>query len=78
MQNINAFLEAARKFGLKEADLFTADQLYYASDFQKVITCISTLSSSSQCKGAGECSHARLCPVDPDCILFLLLCFGYS
>jgi len=53
MQNINAFLEAARKFGLKEGDLFTVDQLYYASDFQKVITAISTLSNAPQCKGAG-------------------------
>jgi len=46
MQNINSFLAACPKFGLKEADLFSADQLYYASDFQRVIACLSSLSRS--------------------------------
>ena len=34
MQNINSFLTAlVDKFGLKQSELFTAEQLYYASDF---------------------------------------------
>ena len=44
MQNINAFLEAVPKVGVKDADLFTADELYYASDFPKVIHTLSVLS----------------------------------
>lgn len=53
MQNINGFLAACPKFGLKESDLFTADQLYYASDFQKVISSISKLSLSPTAKLKG-------------------------
>lgn len=47
MQNINSFLAALPvHFGLKEKDLFTADQLYYASDFAKVVSCLSLLSKT--------------------------------
>ena len=38
MQNINSFLSACvSTFGLKPADLFSADELYYASNFPKVL-----------------------------------------
>eukprot|EP00038_Savillea_parva_P023433 m.40912 g.40912 ORF g.40912 m.40912 type:complete len:809 (+) comp6046_c0_seq2:199-2625(+) len=54
MQNINAFLDAAStKFKLKDADLFTAEMLWYASDFPKVMSCLSALSSTSLCKSVG-------------------------
>ncbi len=46
MQNINSFLAALPSFSLKEKDLFTADQLYYASDFPKVLSCLSILSKT--------------------------------
>ena len=37
MQNINSFLAAAKKVGIKDdADLFDADDLFYALDFAKV------------------------------------------
>eukprot|EP00051_Salpingoeca_urceolata_P001684 m.43077 g.43077 ORF g.43077 m.43077 type:complete len:802 (-) comp11610_c0_seq2:431-2836(-) len=63
MQNINSFLAACKThFGLKEADLFTADQLYYASDFAKVVT---TLSSLSQTVIAGIAGHQRF-PLDAE------------
>jgi len=45
MQNINSFLEVAGKW-CKSGDLFTADELYYASDFPKVIQCLSAVSGS--------------------------------
>lgn len=45
MQNINSFLEVAGKW-CKSRDLFTADELYYASDFPKVIQCLSAVSGS--------------------------------
>lgn len=44
MQNINAFLDLCPKFGVKSGDLFDADELYYASDFPKVVTCLEKLS----------------------------------
>ena len=54
MQNINAFLASAEKqFGIKPADLFTADQLYYASDFAKVVACLSLLSKTQLAGLAG-------------------------
>jgi hypothetical protein len=37
MRNINSFLAACQtQLGLKQSDLFTAEELYYASDFAKV------------------------------------------
>lgn len=37
MQNINRFLEACHKrFRMRDSELFTADELYYASNFAKV------------------------------------------
>jgi hypothetical protein len=37
MQNINSFLGAlTSQFGLKPADVFEADDLFYAADFNKV------------------------------------------
>lgn len=54
MQNINSFLGACPKFGLKSDDLFTADELYYASNFQKVITCLSALSRTNSAKMSAE------------------------
>ncbi len=54
MQNINSFLAAAQeKFGLKPTDLFMADQLYYASDFAKVISALSLLSKTQLAGLAG-------------------------
>eukprot|EP00729_Bicosta_minor_P001740 gene1740-6643_t len=53
MQNINSFLEVAAKMGVKSADLFTADELYYASDFPKVIQCLLALSDSKSARNAG-------------------------
>eukprot|EP00040_Diaphanoeca_grandis_P021369 m.113851 g.113851 ORF g.113851 m.113851 type:complete len:782 (-) comp28302_c0_seq1:91-2436(-) len=53
MQNINSFLQACPNFGVKSNDLFTADELYYASNFQKVIACLSMLSRSNQAKLSG-------------------------
>ena len=49
MQNINAFLDVCPKLGVK-SDLFNADELYYASDFPKVITCLEKLSKSKAAK----------------------------
>jgi len=53
MQNINAFLESAEKFGVPEKHLFDADELYYASDFPKVIACLSALSKTKSAKTRG-------------------------
>lgn len=54
MQNINSFLAAAEKqFNLKAQELFTADQLYYASDFARVINCLSLLSKTQAAGLAG-------------------------
>jgi len=53
MQNINSFLQACPNFGIKSGDLFTADELYYASNFQKVIACLSLISRSNQAKLSG-------------------------
>ena len=47
MRNINAFLDAIQKMGVKERDCFTADQLYYASDFPRVVNTLSLLSKTS-------------------------------
>jgi len=52
MQNINSFLEVASKWCGK-SDLFTADELYYASDFPKVIQCLSAVSASKACATRG-------------------------
>jgi guanine nucleotide exchange factor VAV len=52
MQNIQGFLEAASKFGVKESELFQADELYYASDFPKVLSCLSVLSGTKACRVA--------------------------
>eukprot|EP00043_Microstomoeca_roanoka_P009973 m.95012 g.95012 ORF g.95012 m.95012 type:complete len:787 (+) comp14747_c2_seq1:104-2464(+) len=47
MQNINRFLETlVKQFRMKEGDLFTADELYYASNFAKVVETISLLSQN--------------------------------
>lgn len=47
LQNINSFLAACQtQFGLSDKDLFSADQLYYASDFAKVVKTISLLSKT--------------------------------
>jgi len=55
MENINAFLHACETtFKLKESDMFTADQLYYASDFQQVISCLSTLSRCKAVQRSGK------------------------
>lgn len=52
MQNINAFLDVAQKW-VSDSELFTADELYYASDFPKVISALSALSRSRTAKMAG-------------------------
>ena len=52
MQNINAFLESAEKFGVPSKHLFDADELYYASDFPKVIACLSALSRTKAASNA--------------------------
>lgn len=47
MQNINSFLSTCVAiFGLKPTDLFTADELYYASNFSKVVHTLSLLSKT--------------------------------
>jgi len=46
MRNINAFLAAVQSLGIKEKDCFTADQLYYASDFPRVMNTLSLLSKT--------------------------------
>eukprot|EP01147_Barroeca_monosierra_P010411 gene10411-2542_t len=47
MQNINRFLEACHKrFRMRDSELFTADELYYASNFAKVADTISLLSKN--------------------------------
>jgi len=53
MQNIQGFLESASKFGVKDGDMFAADELYYASDFPKVLSCLSVLSGTKACRNAG-------------------------
>ena len=54
MKNINSFLTACQAtFGLKSSDLFTAEHLYYASDFAKCVHTISLLSKSQQAGLAG-------------------------
>lgn len=53
MQNINSFLEAAKKFGVKDEDLFEADDLYYALDFGIVLGCISEVSLTKISQKAG-------------------------
>eukprot|EP00040_Diaphanoeca_grandis_P019004 m.100075 g.100075 ORF g.100075 m.100075 type:complete len:776 (-) comp27218_c0_seq1:153-2480(-) len=55
MENIEGFLHACvNTFKLKDTDMFTADQLYYASDFQKVISCLSALSRSKVVAKSGQ------------------------
>lgn len=45
IQNINLFVTTCTAvFGLKPADMFTAEELYYASNFAKVVTVLSLLS----------------------------------
>lgn len=47
MQNINGFLNACvSTFSLKPSDLFSADELYYASNFPKVVHTLSLLSKT--------------------------------
>lgn len=53
MQNINSFLAALNQFGIKPDELFTADELYYASDFAKVIASLSRFSKTQICGLAG-------------------------
>ncbi|EGD78927.1 hypothetical protein PTSG_11799 [Salpingoeca rosetta] len=54
MQNINRFLEACQdKFRMKKTDLFTADELYYASNFAKVVETLSLLSKTPPAGMAG-------------------------
>eukprot|EP00052_Salpingoeca_macrocollata_P034789 m.12643 g.12643 ORF g.12643 m.12643 type:complete len:807 (+) comp6968_c0_seq1:124-2544(+) len=54
MQNINNFLTVCSTvFGLKAGDLFTADELYYASNFAKVVETLSLLSKSQLAGLAG-------------------------
>ena len=44
MQNIHSFLAALPSLGV--TDLFEADELYYASDFSRVVNTLSKLSKS--------------------------------
>ena len=53
MQNINSFLEACSNFKIGEKDLFEADELFYASDFPKVLTCLSAMSKTPVAGMAG-------------------------
>lgn len=54
MQNINKFLEVCqKKFRMKEGELFTADELYYASNFPKVVASLSALSRTPPVGVAG-------------------------
>ena len=60
MQNINAFLNACvSPCGLKQSDLFTAEQLYYASEFFLVCA----VDMSSHCLNAlRSFKPSRRCP----------------
>eukprot|EP00045_Choanoeca_perplexa_P000671 m.15423 g.15423 ORF g.15423 m.15423 type:complete len:783 (+) comp10462_c0_seq1:26-2374(+) len=54
MQNINQFLEAlSNTFKLKDSQIFAADQLYYASNFAKVVDTLSAMSRSPKVAAAG-------------------------
>ena len=67
MQNINRFLEACqKKFRMKENELFTADELYYASNFPKVVETLSQLSKTPPVGLAGF-GYVPLC--------LMMLCF---
>ena len=70
MQNINTFLEAAKKLGVAEADLFEPDDLYYALDFGVVLGCISELSltKASQKAGGTKPPPIPFCPFLTDFI----------
>jgi hypothetical protein len=47
MQNINNFLAiCAGNFGIKASDLFSAEELYYATEFSKVVVTLSILSKT--------------------------------
>lgn len=69
MQNINSFLGALQSsFGMKQADFFTADQLYYASDFARVVNTISLLSRTQAAGIAGfkyviSSCHGEISPI---------------
>ena len=53
-ENINSFLHACSKhFGLLKDDLFKVDDLFYASDFGKVIHTIHKLSTTPQAVAKG-------------------------
>eukprot|EP01135_Chromosphaera_perkinsii_P012080 Nk52_evm18s2579 gene=Nk52_evmTU18s2579 len=53
-ENINSFLDAcSRHFGLLKSDLFKVDDLFYASDFGKVIHTINKLSTTPQAVSRG-------------------------
>lgn len=40
MSNINAFLDAARSFGLSDDQLFKAEDLWEATNIPKVVVCL--------------------------------------
>lgn len=43
MENINRFIEAAQKLGVKELDVFATVDLYEAKNMTKVIDTLATL-----------------------------------
>lgn len=54
MENISNFLTAcSKKFGMKSSDLFQPDDLFYATDFSKVVRTLGILSATKAYKAAG-------------------------